>query len=198
MRKTRPNGSSSGLNQTSAILSPLYFRTAHCLEGGCSAKFTPHLHPAEPRKRISQDSCTCPKLLRILARSTETRKFRGCEWLTSALAKWSPRPPAVREELQTSQVPVTTVTAHKQTYAVSVPVTHTELQSYQVPVRELQPKTESTPSKFVRSALKLASGSSGDLCREGERIVNGGIPCTIAVRVPYQVRVYVPVFGRPY
>jgi hypothetical protein len=33
------------LNQTSAILSPRYFKAAHCFDGGCSKKFTPHLPP---------------------------------------------------------------------------------------------------------------------------------------------------------
>src|SRR5262249_47887778 len=45
MRNVRANGSPSGLNQTSATVSPLYFKAAHCFEGGCSEKFTPHLPP---------------------------------------------------------------------------------------------------------------------------------------------------------
>src|SRR4051812_15403132 len=43
MRNERAKGSPSGLNQTSAILSPPYFKAAHCFDGGCSKKFTPHL-----------------------------------------------------------------------------------------------------------------------------------------------------------
>ena len=45
MRKVRAKGSPSGLNQTSANLSPLYFKAAHCFEGGCSEKFIPHPPP---------------------------------------------------------------------------------------------------------------------------------------------------------
>src|SRR5579875_782624 len=45
MRNIRAKGSPSGLNQTSAIFSPLYFKAAHCFEGGCSEKFTTHLLP---------------------------------------------------------------------------------------------------------------------------------------------------------
>src|SRR5215211_6530917 len=42
-RNLRTEGSPSGLNQASAIGSPLYFNAAQCVEGGCSEKFTPHL-----------------------------------------------------------------------------------------------------------------------------------------------------------
>src|SRR5207237_406869 len=44
MRKASAQGSSLGLNQTSANFSPRNFKAAHCFEGGCSEKFIPHLH----------------------------------------------------------------------------------------------------------------------------------------------------------
>src|SRR5262245_56640187 len=43
MRNVRPKSSPSGLNQTSASFSPLYFKAAHCFEGGSSEKFIQNL-----------------------------------------------------------------------------------------------------------------------------------------------------------
>src|SRR5262245_60670559 len=61
MRNVRANGSPSGLNQTSANVSPLYFKAAHCFEGGRSEKFTTHLLPLwepvaslPPRQRLDR------------------------------------------------------------------------------------------------------------------------------------------------
>src|SRR5690349_18973902 len=43
MRNASAQGSPSGLNQTSAMVSPWHVRVAHCFEGACSEKLTRHL-----------------------------------------------------------------------------------------------------------------------------------------------------------
>src|SRR5205085_2286171 len=52
MRNVRAKGSPSGLNQTSANGSPLYFKAAHCFEGGCPEKSIPHPRLCEPTTSV--------------------------------------------------------------------------------------------------------------------------------------------------
>src|SRR5438105_3440898 len=53
IRNTRASGSPSGLNQTSAILSPRNVKAAHCFEGSCSEKFKPRPPSAGPPRPVN-------------------------------------------------------------------------------------------------------------------------------------------------
>ena len=67
----RAKGSPSGLNQTSANFSPLYFKAAHCFEGGCSEKFTPLLSPLRTNygcsSRLKNVAMSCPAAMHTVA-----------------------------------------------------------------------------------------------------------------------------------
>src|SRR5947209_2259767 len=76
IRKVRAKGSPSGLNQTSANFSPLYFKAAHCFEGSCSEKFTPHLPPLL-QDPVASCLCHCNADLAKDKDSESARKWEG-------------------------------------------------------------------------------------------------------------------------
>src|SRR5262249_32080770 len=91
MRNVRAKGAPSGLNQTSANGSPLYFKAAQWFEGGCSEKFTPHLLPSQNQPPRQQGgTCRSPGLLCVaLASHSNAEPGRGKDgwWGAAGLAR---------------------------------------------------------------------------------------------------------------
>src|SRR5262249_13086613 len=108
------------------------------------------------------------------------------------------RGPTPRGGVCTERGPGATLRAAKQVYTACVPVTRKEVETYQVPVTELRPKVETYTECVceqrpeVRTRLVPVT-----VCRTFTEVVAERVPCTVAVRVPYQVVVCVPVCGCP-